>query len=692
MNRFSGRALLLASSLFAASQPAFAQNEELGGDIVVTALRDANASITGADAPLQRYPQSVRVIDDETLERIGADRLDDVIDLAGSVARQNDFGGLWDKYSIRGFAGDENTGPDILINRFGSNFGFNAPIDTATVETFEFLKGAAAALSGRGEPGGSLNIVTKAPQDVPHAAATFSYGSWDSIRATGDVGGPLGEEVAVRLIGVVEDKDSFRDHVYSNRELIAPSLSFTPSDSVRFLYQAEYMRNRVPLDRGIVGIAGDAKAMDRETFLGEPADGRIEQQILWQQGSFFAALSDGLALELGLSHRDGSLEGYSTMVDFGGRGLQTDSRTAGRQRRYNNYDWQDLSLRAELTAQVEFFGMQHDLRFGADRVRHGMDAELQRIRGTPSDPILLIDLFDPVYGQPLPATLPSTDRRVSFRSESIYAQDLITAGDITVLLGARWNNFRETLTDHLNVDAQLLTEDKGVTPRAAVTWTASDALSLYASWGQSLRLNPSDGFNTFDGEESDSAEIGAKYSLLDGALRGQAALFTMTKRNVLNPNAIDPILKTQIGRQRSRGFETELTLDLPSGLFITGVYSYIDATIRQDQDTSLVGARLSNVPEHLASIYASQRVGRFTLGAGLSHVGERAGDPFASGYTLPAYTIVRADLSYALSERFTLRTDIGNIFDKYYIANSYANVWTMPGAPRNWRVTLSGKF
>ncbi|WP_246021536.1 TonB-dependent siderophore receptor [Alteraurantiacibacter aquimixticola] len=671
--------------------PAAAQEDGADDEIIVTALRDASASITGSDTSLQDYPQSVRVIDSETLERIGADRLNDVIDLAGGVARQNDFGGLWDKYSIRGFAGDENTGPDILINRFGSNLGFNAPIDTATVERFEFLKGAAAALSGRGEPGGSLNIVTKAPQDHAHAAASASYGSWDSLRLTGDVGGPLADTLAVRLIGVLEDRESFRDNVTSNRELIAPSIAFTPSRDIRLLYQAEYMRNRSTFDRGIVGLDGDALAMDVRTFLGEAGDGRIAQEILWQQGSLFAALSDSVALELGFSHRDGSLDGLSTMVDFGGRGVQADGRTAGRQRRYTDYSWDDLSLRAELTAEAQFLGLEHDLRIGVDRVRHGMDAELQRVRGSSSDPILLIDLFDPVYGQPLPDTLPFSNRAISFRSESVYAQDLISLGDVTILLGARWNNFAETVTDNLNGGAQLLTEDDGITPRAAITWAVSPSFSIYTSWGESLRLNPSDGFNTFDAEESDSAEVGMKYELLDGALRGQAAVFTMTKRNVLNPNAVDPFLKTQIGRQRSRGLETEVTLDL-DGFFVTAVYSYLDATIREDQAADLVGTRLSNVPEHSGAIYASKSLGPVTIGGGISHVGERVGDPFGTGYMLPGYTIARADATWAVNENFSLRADVDNIFDKAYIANSYANVWTMPGAPRNFRVTLSGRY
>lgn len=687
------RHALCAASFLIAAQPALAQEGDPVSDdqILVTALREASASIIGADSSLLEYPQSVRVIDSETLERIGADRLGDVIDLAGGVARQNDFGGLWDKYSIRGFAGDENTGPDILINRFGSNLGFNAPIDTATVERFEFLKGAAAALSGRGEPGGSLNIVTKAPQDQAHGAASLSYGSWDSVRLTGDVGGPLSDSLSVRLIGVIEDRESFRDQVTSNRELIAPSISFTPGANLRLLYQAEYMRNRATFDRGIVAINGDALAMDVRTFVGEPGDGRIAQEILWQQGSLFAALSDKVALELGFSHRDGSMDGFATMVDFGARGLQADRRTAGRQRRYIEYAWDDLSLRAELTASVEFLGLEHDLRFGADRVRHGMDAELQRVRGSAANPILLIDLFNPVYGQPLPATAPFTDRRITFASESVYAQDLISIGDVTILLGARWNTFKETSANNLAAGATLVTRDSGLTPRAAITWAVTPSFSIYSSWGESLRLNPTDGTTVFDAEESDSAEIGVKYELLDGALRGQAAVFSMAKRNVLNPNAVDPFLKTQIGRQRSRGFESELTLDL-DGLFVTAVYSYLDATVQRDQSAALVGTRLSNVPEHSGAIFVSKSFGPITLGGGISHVGKRVGEPFGGGYMLPGYTIARANVSYDLTGNFSIRADVDNIFDTDYIANSYANVWTMPGAPRNFRITLSARY
>lgn len=704
MSKTMGRVMLLAGCVMA--QPGWAADRptaplspvddktaatDAQSDIVVKGLREASASITGTDASARRYPQSLRIIDRALIDRLGATRLDDTVELAGGVARQNDFGGLWDKYSIRGFAGNENSGPDVLINRFSSNLGFNAPIDTATVERFEFLKGAAAALSGLGEPGGSLNIVTKTPTATRQGEASLSYGSWNRVRATGDIGGPVTDTLAVRMIGVAEEGDSFRRYVHTDRLLLAPSVAFTPSDSLRLLYQAEFMRNRALIDRGVAAIRGDARAMDRATYLGEPADGRMTQRMLWQQGSVFAALSDRVSLEGGVSSRDGFLTGYATQVDFGARGVQADGRTIGRSRRFHDFRWQDLTARIEMTAKLDWLGLSHELRFGADRVRHGMDFRMDQARGRPGAPILTIDAFDPVYGQTLPVPTPFQDRHHSFRSESLYAQDLIRFGDFTALIGARWNNFRESMLNRIR-GLRLETVDRGITPRAALTWAATPNLSLFTSWGQSLRLNPSDGFASFDAEKSDSAEIGAKYTLFGGALTGQTALFTMTKRNVLNPNATDVFVKTQIGRQRSRGVETVADLALTGGLTATGTFTYTDATVRNDKNAALIGTMLSNVPRYLGALDLHQRIGAVTIGGGVNHVGARNGDPFASGYRLPAYTTLRADATWRVNPQFDVRVDLENIFDTYYIASSYADVWTMPGAPRNVRVTLRGRF
>lgn len=54
----------------------------------------------------------------QTLDDLGATRLDDVLDYVGGVSRQNNFGGLWDNIAIRGLPGNENTGMATLLNGF----------------------------------------------------------------------------------------------------------------------------------------------------------------------------------------------------------------------------------------------------------------------------------------------------------------------------------------------------------------------------------------------------------------------------------------------------------------------------------------------------------------------------------------------------------------------------------------------
>lgn len=221
------KALLLAlcagASSFALVDIADAQErtDEVEG-VVITGSRAASASINGVVIDPMRLPQSVRVLDEALIADTGVTNLSDLFDFAGGMARQNSFGGAWDAYAIRGFSGDINQGPDLLVNRFTANRGFNARRDVATVERFQVLKGPASALSGKGEPGGSINIVTKAPTETAQGSGELSYGSFDAKRVMGDLSGPLGGGVSARMIAVYQDTDGWRDHVGSDRLLLAP--------------------------------------------------------------------------------------------------------------------------------------------------------------------------------------------------------------------------------------------------------------------------------------------------------------------------------------------------------------------------------------------------------------------------------------------------------------------------------------
>ncbi|MGY2436859.1 TonB-dependent siderophore receptor, partial [Escherichia coli] len=111
---------------------------------------------------------------------------------------------------------------------FSANRGYPSTPDTANIERIEVLKGPAASLYGRGDPGGLVNIVTKRPQLEPFTQFKANAGRWDRYRSSLDVNTPLNEDGTLlsRVNLAVEDNGSFRDHVGNQRQIINPTLSW----------------------------------------------------------------------------------------------------------------------------------------------------------------------------------------------------------------------------------------------------------------------------------------------------------------------------------------------------------------------------------------------------------------------------------------------------------------------------------
>jgi iron complex outermembrane receptor protein len=654
-------------------------------DVTVTARR-ANASINGLDVSPLKLPQSVRVLDRTLIDQTGVSNLSDLFDLAGGMARQNSFGGAWDAYAIRGFSGDANQGPDLLVNRFTANRGFNPRRDVATVELFQVLKGPASALSGKGEPGGSINIVTKAPRREAHASIELGYGDFDTYRVVGDLGGPLNGEVSARLVGAYQTTDGFRDFVGGDRLLLAPSIAWTPTDRARLLYQFEAMSVHFVHDRGLVAVDGDGRALPRDRFLGEPNDGRIRQQSLQHQATAAFDLAEGVSLEGGVQYRDGFFKDQST---HNSALVGTQLR---RQLRVHDYDWQDLSGRAELSVKRRMMGAEHQMRVGGDAFTYDQRRIFLRASPTAASPYA-IDIFRPVYGQAKPVATLNQDLLEELRGQSLYAQDLVTLGPFTALVGLRHDWIQQTTTNYRNNTVGRQSPSR-TSPRAALTWSPLDQVSTYVSWGQSFRYNQgADAAGlAFAPEQGEAFEAGLKYALRNGDLSGTASIFRIDKRNILVNDAVNAGFFVAVGQARSQGVEFDANLRVDDRLTVTGVYAYTDTEITKDTRVGLVGSALSNIPRHSGAIYAHWRSagegpGAIGVGGGLVYVGERPGDDVNSGFRLPGYVTARLNLSYRLSPRLSLHLDAENLLDAYYLESSYSDVWITPGAPR----TLTGR-
>lgn len=163
-------------------------------------------SATKTETPIRETAQSVQIMTREVIEDLNAVSIDETLNYVSGISHQNNFGGMWNNFSIRGFAGHENTGMSLLKNGFSDNRGYNAPRDTANIESIEFLKGPSASLYGNSEPGGTINIVTKQPKFTSEQEIETTVGSNDFYRMATDLTGPINDKIAYRLNVAAEKK------------------------------------------------------------------------------------------------------------------------------------------------------------------------------------------------------------------------------------------------------------------------------------------------------------------------------------------------------------------------------------------------------------------------------------------------------------------------------------------------------
>lgn len=650
-----------------------------------------NTAATRTDTPLIETPQAVRVVPRQLLNDLGASRLADAVDFVSGVSRLNDFGGNWDNYAIRGFS---NTDGGSLLNGFASGRGYGPQRDAATIERVEFLKGPAAALYGSSEPGGTLNVVTKKPQFTPSHTVGLQAGTRGFHRATLDSTGPLAQNLAYRLNLVSEDGASRTSAVDNSKYVIAPALTWSIDANTVLQYEAEFIRIRAPLDRGIVQINGNPGAVPRDTFLGDPSRGNMHINGDTHQITLDRDLGQGWRARLGASSRE--TEFYGDAIDLLGT-LRSDQRTLTRRDSTRSLPSRDHSMQAEVEGKLKLGGIQHTVLAGLEawRLFMGQDIRYSNLTAQP----FAIDIYNPVYNQPRGTLAPGFDTEDRQRATGVFLQDQVDLSEKWKLLaGVRFDRFKQDYTDKL---ANLHREQAHsvASPRFGITYLIDANRSVYASAGRSFRPNAGAGQNgeAFDPTSGKALEAGAKWQSADQQLSGSVALFHIVKSNVLTRDPTNASYNVAAGEVRSQGLEADFAGKLDAHWRMTANFAYTDAEVTKDNNPALVGKRLLNIPRVSGGLFAIREdalpssLGRYGVGGGLVHVGERTGTALDT-YRLPAYTTVRVTSYWQVDPRTRLTLDVHNLFDETYYRASWGNLTLLPGLRRQIVAGLQTTF
>lgn len=666
----------------------------------------ATRSSTGTktDTPLLDIPQSITIITEERAKDQHATDVNKALQYVPGVTVAQGEGNR-DQIVIRG----QNTTADFYIDAVRDDVQYFR--DLYNADRLEVLKGPNAMIFGRGGGGGVVNRVTKkAGEDVREGVATI--GSFDSYRATADVGARVSNDFAVRLNGVYEDSGSFRNGVDLERYGINPTVFFRPTEDTRVWLSYEYFHDERTADRGIPSlvVTGDLDEVKRpypgsiKAFFGDP-----DQSVSDFDGQNVTAtiehkFSEDLKIRNHTYYSDAD-KFYQNVY----AGSAVDAAGNYKADAYNNATARDtLVNQTDLTYKFDGGWYGHTLVVGTEFSRQNTDNA--RDNGAfPGGNVFPAN--DPTFHVPINWTL-NRQFESELTTSSAYVQDQF---DITkyfqVIGGIRFDRF-DIDTKTLVLDGDPVPSADGTfgrvddvwSPRVGIVVKPLDNVALYASYSKSFLPYAGDQFASLDAkakglepEEFVNREIGFKWEVAP-RLMFSAALYRLDRENTRLPDPADPTNSVvQTGSSRTEGGEIELVGNITDEWQISGGYARTFGVITGAQGTTVgntipAGQKLANVPEDMFTLWNKyQFTQMFAAGVGVIHRSEI----FASTSNLtelPSFTRVDAALYLNLTENLEAQLNVENLFDEKYYASAHNDNNISPGSPRAFYFGVTSRF
>lgn len=645
---------------------------------------------TKTDTPLIDTPISVQTVSREVMDDQKVLTVKEAVaNVSGVYANHGPDGNTMDAFVIRGFAVD-SYGATYLD---GAKDFSRSPKETAGLERIEVLKGPAAILYGRIEPGGLINRVSKRPQDEALTTLEQEIGTDRFLRTVVDSTGRLDADGAwrYRAVAVYEDADGFKDDTHTRRVYLSPQVEWRPDGRTSVRLGLEHMRDRRSwaLTYGTIG----------------DADGPVDIPVstnLHGRGEIYRDESTGLKLDW--SHRfgeDWTLQQRVTWVKrrstAHGSGLGPADAEGNYTRDYWGWERERatiLSTNLEVLGTLRAGAVKHTLLAGIDWLDEDYDSGGWAFGGTPTQsnihaPVRGVDAYRNDY------TVVPFDYRN--RNAGLYLQDQIAllADRLHLLLGMRYDHSEHAYRFDA---ARFQPTDKKPTWRAGILYKLQPALSVYASYVTGFGTSQFDWASgtLFEPQTSKQVEIGLKVEPAPGFGLGVAA-FQLVKDNLTMADPDDPLRTILAGEARSRGIEFDMSGRLTPRWDVVASYAYTD--VRYTRSDTLQGERLSGVPRHGASLWSTYRFdGGWKVGAGVvsrsSMLGtQRAWDPALYPYTLGGYTLVNAMAGYDFrlgGRAARAQLNVSNLGDKRYNPTTYGGQDRIGlGEPRRVVASLS---
>ncbi|MFM2198785.1 MAG: hypothetical protein RLZZ505_2217 [Verrucomicrobiota bacterium] len=671
-------------------------------------------SLGRIDVPVLDDPRSVQVLPVELLEQQGITDIQDAVKNVSSVTRSSSFTGLGENYVLRGFVQQDLFKDGFRVGGV-SNSGLVATsaTDLAGIRQVEILKGPAAILFGRGEPGGVVNYVTNKAEFADAFSLEQAAGSHGFLRSTGSANWQaIPEKFALRLDASVESGGSFIDGVTGDRQFIAPAFTWAISEDTTLGFRGEYLNERRNTDAGVPIVGGRVlPGVPYHNYFGEPSFTEYDNESFRGLLELDHRWNEEHSTKLSLHGRKSSSEGaYFILFSFAGPAF--DPVTGNIARSLAQPDFKDESLTARIDHIWEAdinASVKNQLLVSAEYETENRDTFRQLSGHAP------INVFNPIHTGYAPLPLLPFPGFPAFIDEtsgteadalSLLVMDRISFGEkFHLSLGGRIERFEGD--NFFNYPPGTFPSSNGpptkettFNPSVGLVYKPVEDVSIYTSYASSTNSFSNLGSitatgDTLDAENARQFEIGAKAELLDGRLTASAAIFQIDKSDVAGTDPANPLFSINAGEERSRGFETDLRYVPVSGLNLLANYAFIDASIQSDPTGATTGNRRYGVPRHSGGIFAVYEIQSGPLeglgfGGGM-HASDEVEITNGNIGTLPGFFTADALLYYS-KDNWTARLNVSNLLDEEYYYTSGDGATVGRGDARTYTVSLKYEF
>jgi iron complex outermembrane receptor protein len=663
--------------------------------------RDTVFTGSKTDTALRDLPASVVVVTGENLAEQGVVTMNQALENVSGVQPLMAGGyGFADNYTVRGLA--MRFLRDGLPDGTSQNGYARSMFD---VDRIEVLKGPGSALYGSGQPGGTVNVVSKAPQFKDSVEFFGSVGSFGTYIGGVDVTGAVGKDVAARVIIGHEESDGYRDLSRQIDQLKATVL-WKIADDKTLTIDLDHRDIKVKPDNyGIIFNAqGKLANVSREAKYFSPfnyTDQRMDRLAVTHDWRIDSDLSMRTALVY--DKRD-----LSFLRNGGGNAGNVAGAMTGREARQQNDDDQFITVQNELIYKLEHGGIKHTLLGGIEYSEARLDTRRTSYRFAD-----ITDINSPVIPEnSLSDAVSSTlayDRQLRSDTVSVYAQDQVALSE-QFKIRAGFRDDRINFSDkglqagtyrEIESSKSLQSGSLGAVWQPTQNWSfytgvASGKFINIATEASALSLEP---------EKSYQTELGTKATLLDGRLGLNLAFFQAKRENyyITLPGATDP---TPDGKDESKGIDFDITsepikgLNLLANLILQDVQNKSDALASNPNvevpvvDQSITGKRPAGVAEKSGRIWASYTLQSGDLrglgfGLGATYKGSSYADSL-NLYQVPSYTVWDAAIFYR-QPKWEVALNVRNLGDKTYYTNP-TFVGALPGAERNAMLSVRFKM